>query len=44
VPDKYRSRCSQSSIKWNRGPPMEKIEKATKELKGVCNPIGEKTI
>jgi hypothetical protein len=31
---KYRSGCSQSSIRWNTGPPMEKLEKAPKELKG----------
>ena len=30
----YRSRCSQSSISWNTGPPIEKLEKAHKELKG----------
>jgi hypothetical protein len=34
VPGKYRSGCSQSSIGWNTGPPMEKLEKAPKELKG----------
>jgi hypothetical protein len=34
VPGKYRSRWSQSSIRWNTGPPMEKLEKAPKELKG----------
>jgi hypothetical protein len=34
VPDKYRSGYSQSSIRWNTGPPMEKLEKAPKELKG----------
>jgi hypothetical protein len=34
VPDKYRSGCSQSSIRWNTGPPMEKLEKVPKELKG----------
>jgi hypothetical protein len=34
VPGKYRSGCSQSFIRWNRGPPMEKLEKAPKELKG----------
>jgi hypothetical protein len=28
VPVKYRSGCSQSSIGWNAGPPMEKLEKA----------------
>jgi hypothetical protein len=33
VPGKYRSRCSQSSIGWNRGPPMEELKKAPKELK-----------
>ena len=31
---KYRSWWSQSSIWWNTGPPMEKLEKAPKELKG----------
>ena len=34
LPGKYRSGCSQSSIRWNTGPPMEKLEKAPKELKG----------
>jgi hypothetical protein len=34
VPGKYRSRCSQSSIRWNTGPPIEKLKKASKELKG----------
>jgi hypothetical protein len=34
VPGKYRSRCSQSSIGWNTGPPMEELEKVPKELKG----------
>jgi hypothetical protein len=33
VPGKYKSECSQSSIRWNRGPTMEKLEKASKELK-----------
>jgi hypothetical protein len=33
VPGKYRSGCSQSSIRWNTGTPMEKLEKAPKELK-----------
>jgi hypothetical protein len=28
VPGKYRSRCSQSSIRWYTGPPLEKLEKA----------------
>jgi hypothetical protein len=31
---KYRSGCSQSSIRWNTGPRMEKLEKVPKELKG----------
>jgi hypothetical protein len=44
VPGKHRSGCSQSSIVWNRGPPMEKLEKAPKELKGSANPIGGTTI
>jgi hypothetical protein len=33
VPGKYRSGYSQSSLRWNTGPPMEKLEKAPKELK-----------
>jgi hypothetical protein len=37
VPGKYRSECSQSSIKRNTGPPVEKLEKAPKELKGSAN-------
>jgi hypothetical protein len=32
VPGKYRSGCSQSAIGWNTGPPVEKLEKAPKEL------------
>jgi hypothetical protein len=34
LPGKYRVRCSQSSIGWNTGPPMEELEKVSKELKG----------
>jgi hypothetical protein len=34
VPGKYRSGCSQSSIRWHTGPTMEELEKAPKELKG----------
>ena len=34
VSGKYRSGCSQSSIRWNTGPPMEKLEKVPKELNG----------
>jgi hypothetical protein len=34
VPGKYRNGCSQSSIGWNTGPPMEELEKVAKELKG----------
>jgi hypothetical protein len=33
VPGKYRSRCSQSSIRWNAGPLMEELEKVSTELK-----------
>jgi hypothetical protein len=33
VPGKYRSGCSQSSIGWNTGPPIEELEKIPKELK-----------
>jgi hypothetical protein len=38
VPGKYRSGYSQSSIRWNTEPPMEKLEKAPKELKGSATP------
>jgi hypothetical protein len=34
VPGKYISGCSQSSIRWNTGTTMEKLEKAPQELKG----------
>jgi hypothetical protein len=34
VPSKHRSGCSQSSLGWNTGPPMEELEKVHKELKG----------
>jgi hypothetical protein len=34
VPGKYRSGCSQSTIGWITGPPMEELEKVPKELKG----------
>ena len=34
VTGKHRSGCSQLSIGWNTGPPMEKLEKVPKELKG----------
>jgi hypothetical protein len=36
VPGKYRSGCPQSAIGWNIGPPMEKLEKVPKELKGFA--------
>ena len=35
VPGKYRSECSQSSIVWNIGLPMEELQKVSKELKGL---------
>jgi hypothetical protein len=33
VPGKYRSVCSQSSIRWNTGPLMKELDKVPKELK-----------
>ena len=33
-PDKHRSGYSQSAIGWIAGPPMEKLDKVPKELKG----------
>jgi hypothetical protein len=33
VPGKYRSGCSESSIGWNTGPPIEELKKVPKELK-----------
>ena len=33
MPVKYRSGCSQSSIRWNTGSPMKELEKVPKELK-----------
>jgi hypothetical protein len=30
---KHRSGCSQSTIRWITGPPMEELEKVSKELK-----------
>jgi hypothetical protein len=32
-PNKHRSGCSQSAIGWITGPPMEELEKVSKELK-----------
>jgi hypothetical protein len=32
-PNKHRSGCSQSTIGWISGPPMEELEKVSKELK-----------
>ena len=43
VPGKYRSGCSQSSIGWNTGLPMEELEKVL-IAEGVYNPIGGTTI
>jgi hypothetical protein len=43
-PSKHRSGCSQSAIGWTTGPPMEELEKVTKDLGGggggIYNPIG----
>ena len=41
MPGKNRFGCSQSSIRWNTGPPMEKLEKAPKELKGSATLLVE---
>ena len=39
VPDKYRSECSQSSIRWwSTGSPRKELEKVPKELKGFAAP------
>jgi hypothetical protein len=35
---------AQLSIRWNTGPPMEKLENVPKELKRSANPIGGTTI
>jgi hypothetical protein len=43
VPGKYRNGCSQSSIGWNTGLPMEELEKVL-IAEGVYNPIGGTTI
>jgi hypothetical protein len=42
VPGKYRSGCSQSSIRWNTAPPPPNgdAREITQGAKGVCNPIG----
>jgi hypothetical protein len=37
----FRSGCSQSSIGWNTGPPMEELEKVPKELKGSATLLVE---
>jgi hypothetical protein len=36
MPWKYRSGSSQSTIGWNTRPPMEELEKVSKELKGTA--------
>jgi hypothetical protein len=41
VPGKHRSGCSQSSIGWNTGPPMEELKNVPKELKGSATPYVE---
>ena len=41
MPDKYRSGCSQSSIRWNTDFPMEEVEKVAKELKGSATLLVE---
>jgi hypothetical protein len=34
MPGKHRSGCSQSSIGWNTGSPVEELEKVLKEFRG----------
>jgi hypothetical protein len=44
VPGKYRSGCSQSSIGWNTGPPMEEPSMGGEALglvKIICPSAGE---
>jgi hypothetical protein len=38
VPDKYRSGCSQPSIRWSTGSTMKELDKVPKELKGFAAP------
>jgi hypothetical protein len=35
-PSKHRSGCSQSAIGWDTRPPIEELEKVSKELKGTA--------
>jgi hypothetical protein len=35
MPDKYKNRCSQSSIGWSTGSLMKELEYVPKELKGL---------
>jgi hypothetical protein len=44
VPDKYRSGCSQPSIRLSTGSPKEDLEKGHKELKGFAALLGGTTI
>ena len=39
MPDKYRGRCLQATIRLNTGSPMEELEKGLKELKGFATPL-----
>jgi hypothetical protein len=43
VPDKLRSGCSLSSIRWNTGSPNDGARESTKGAEVVCSPIGETT-
>ena len=44
-PSKHGSGCSQSAIGWITGPPMEELEKVSKELKKVPKmPKGSATL
>jgi len=44
VPDKYRSRCSQSSIGWKHRALNEGARESIQGAEGVCNPIDGTTI
>ena len=41
VPGKYRSGCTQLSIRWSTGSPMKELEKVPKKLKGFAAPKEE---
>jgi hypothetical protein len=44
VTDKYRSGCSQPSIRWSTEFPMKELENVPKKLEGFADPLGRTTI